>query len=63
MHRPIYRILFSLDGIRWIDDPRNNKWDVGQAVSQAKEFVHRSPNHKVRVINVRTRYVVWQPLK
>jgi hypothetical protein len=60
MHRPMYRILYSPTGTTWLDDPRNSRRDVGRAVTEAQEFIRRCPTGRVRVINARTRYVIWQ---
>jgi hypothetical protein len=61
MQKPFYRLEFSRDGIRWNPHPTKKYWNVTQAVEEAVDFNKRFPDSsmKVRVVNGRTRYVLF----
>jgi hypothetical protein len=63
MQRPRYRILYNLPRRGWIDRPRNNRRTVTQAVEEAMEFVKKYPGTAAKVINERTKYLIWQSSK
>jgi hypothetical protein len=56
----IYRILEAPDGEHWIDSPKNNRRDPSLAVIEAKEAVFFNPFSRVKVINAKTKTVIFE---
>jgi len=55
-----YRILFSPDGVHWIDNASNNRKDPTQAYHEAREVEVLFP---VRIVNVKTGQVIYETSK
>ena len=63
MLRPRYRILYNLPKHGWFDSPKNNRWNLSKAMQDALAFVKEHPTVDVKVINERSKHVVWQSSK
>ena len=56
-----YRLLFAPDGVHWVNHKDNNVplEKLSESINEARTFCMTNGFGKVKIINIRTKQVIW----